>query len=302
MRGAGRILRAVATNQLARYAPGLYVRATRQTGRGARYTETVEDIAAYFRRCVDDYEAMIASTGLAPTQLLADCMLLEYGPGDLPGVALLLLAAGARKVYCIDRFPMVALSDKNVAAIEALRLALSAEQRARFDAAFVVPGVVRSGFRADRLEYVVPPHGDSGLQAEVDIVLSRAVLEHVDDLPRIFADMSAAMRPGALAVHQVDLRSHGLHRVNPLDFLVPSPGLWSLMFSHKGVPNRWRVDRYRDIVGRLPLEVLHLEATTRAHADDVRSVRPDLAEPFRATSDEDLAWLGFWMVLRKREA
>jgi len=102
-------------------------------------------------------------------------------------------------------------------------------------------------------------------------------------------------------VHQVDLRSHGLHESNPLDFLEPSEALWSLMFSHKGVPNRWRVDRYREIVAGLPLVLLRLEPTARAEAQDVQRVRARLAPPFRDTSDEDLAWLGFWLVARKLE-
>jgi hypothetical protein len=34
----------------------------------------------------------------------------------------------------------------------------------------------------------------------------------------------------------------------------------------------------------------------------VAAVRPLLAEPFRDVGDEDLRWLGFWLVLRKRGA
>ena len=300
MSEAVRVVRAVATNQLARYAPALYVRATGQTGRGDRDSETVHDVAAYFRDCIEDYRAILGPAGAAADSFVDGTTVLEYGPGDVPGVALLLLAMGARKVYCVDRFPMVALGDKNVAVIEALRATLPTALRSRFDAAFNVPGSPRSGFRADRLEYLVTPHGESGLRGEVDLVLSRAVLEHVDDLDAIFADMVQAMRPGARAAHQVDLRSHGLHRSNPLDFLAPSPALWSLMFSHKGVPNRWRVDRYRAIVARLPVEVLRIEATHRADAADVTRVRPELAAPFRALSDEDLSWLGFWLVFRRK--
>ena len=296
-----RVARAIVTNQMARFAPALYVRATGQTGRTGRNRETVDDIAQYFRRCVDDYRAVVEGDEDAGTPFVADKVVLEYGPGDLPGVALLFLAIGARKVYCIDRFPMVVLSEKNVAVIEALEASLPTAQRIRLAESFNETGAPRSGFRSDRLEYLVQPTGRSELRDAVDVVISRAVLEHVDDLDAIFDDMVRAMRVGALAVHQVDLRSHGLHESNPLDFLEPSEALWSLMFSHKGVPNRWRVDRYREIVARLPLELLRLEPTARAEADDVRRVRGRLAAPFRNTSDEDLTWLGFWLVTRKIE-
>lgn len=296
-----RVARAIMTNQMARFAPGLYVRATRQTGRTGRNRESVDDIAHYFMRCVDDYRAIVEGGTDGDTPFVDDKVVLEYGPGDLPGVALLLLAIGARKVYCIDRFPMVVLSDKNVAVIDALAASLPPAQRRRFGESFNEAGAPRSGFREDRLQYLVQPTGRSELRDAVDVVISRAVLEHVDDLEAIFEDMVRAMRTGALAVHQVDLRSHGLHESNPLDFLEPSEALWSLMFSHKGVPNRWRVDRYREIVARLPLVLLRLEPTARAEAQDVQSVRGRLAVPFRETSDEDLAWLGFWLVARKIE-
>jgi hypothetical protein len=128
------------------------------------------------------------------------------------------------------------------------------------------------------------------------------VLEHVNDLEATLTDMVTAMRPGALAIHLVDLRSHGLHRSNPLDFLEWPPALWDLMYSAKGVPNRWRVDKYRAIVERLPVDLLALEATRLASPEDVAAMRPRLAWPFRQVSDADLQWLGFWLVFRKRGA
>jgi len=295
-----RVARAIATNQVARFAPGWYVRATRQTGRGAREQETPQAIADYFRRCVDDYLATLGVPPADAAAFLAGKTLLEYGPGDLPGVAVLLAARGARKIYCVDRFPMVALSAKNVAVLEHLLAGAAPAERQAMAGCFAEPGVPASGFDRDRLEYLVRPRGLSGLAGEIDLALSRAVLEHVDDLAALFDDMVRALRPGGLSIHQVDLKSHGLHRDNPLDFLVPSPELWSLMFSHKGVPNRWRVDRYREILRALTVDVVTLAPTARADARDVAAVRPHLAAPFAALSDDDLAWLGFWLVFRKR--
>ena len=49
-----RIVKASITNQIARYAPALYVRLTGQTGRGAE-EESVDDVGDYFHDCVDDY-------------------------------------------------------------------------------------------------------------------------------------------------------------------------------------------------------------------------------------------------------
>jgi SAM-dependent methyltransferase len=295
-----RVARAMATNQLARIAPAAYVRLTGQTGRGAAAEEGPGDIATYFRECAD---AHFAKLGVAPAEVaafLAGKTLMEYGPGDLPGVAALMVARGAEKVYCVDRFPLVNLSAKNARVLGQLIDSCQGTERGRLLSCLVDAGNPASGFDPRRIEYVVRPGGLSGLRDAVDLVFSRAVLEHVNDLEATFADMTAALKPGATGIHLVDLRSHGLHKINPLDFLVWSPALWDLMYSEKGVPNRWRIDRYRAVLSTLPVDLQTLEATKLATAEQVAEVRPLLARPFRGVSDEDLRWLGFWLVFRKR--
>ncbi len=295
-----RIARAVATNQLARFAPAAYVRLTGQTGRGSAAEESFGDIAQYFRESADAY---FEKLGIAPSQtaaFLAGKALLEYGPGDLPGVAALMVARGAEKVYCVDRFPLVNLSDKNARVLGQLIDGSQGVERDRLLACLLDKNDPGAGFDPRCIEVLVRPSGLSGLRSAVDLVFSRAVLEHVNDLDATFADMTAAMRAGATAIHLVDLRSHGLHKSNPLDSLEWSPSLWGLMYSAKGVPNRWRIDKYRSVLKRLPVEVQALEATRLAASEHVALVRPRLADMFRGISDDDLRWLGFWLVFRKR--
>lgn len=297
-----RVLRAVVSNQLARFAPGLYVRMTGQTGRGAVAEEAPADIAQYFRDCVDAYFEHLRIAPAGVPAFLAEKTILEYGPGDLPGVAVLMVARGARKVYCVDRFRLVNLSPKNSQVVADLIDGSHGPERDRLVSCLANADDPAAGFAPDRIEYLVRPGGLSGLRDEVDLVISRAVLEHVDNLEATFADMTAALRPGALAIHQVDLRSHGLHLSNPLDFLSWSPVLWRLMYSEKGVPNRCRIDQYRSILRRLPVDLLELTPTKFATKEHVIAVRAALASTFRTLSDEDLAWLGFWLVMRKRGA
>jgi SAM-dependent methyltransferase len=296
---ATRFLRASATNQIARFAPGYYVKLTKQTGRGEGDAETSGDISEYFLRCFEDYFHVIGVPSDAVGQWLHGKVLLEYGPGDLPGVAILMIAHGAGKVYCVDRFPMLALSEKNVVAIECLLNRMAPPERRRAGECFREHGQPRSGFAARRIEYLIRDNGLSGLGNQIDFVLSRAVLEHVNDLEGTFADMERALRPAAIAVHQVDLKSHGLHRDSPLDFLSWPAWMWNCMYSNKGTPNRWRVDRYRQVLAGTRLRVISLQPTLRADPHDISSVRPHLARPFRGLSDEDLSWLGFWLVCEK---
>lgn len=295
-----RIFKAFASNQLARFAPQAYVKLTRQTGRGDRDSETPEAIACYFEGCVDDYFRVLRIPPTGVGAFLRDKVILEYGPGDLPGVAMLLVAKGARKAYCVDRFPLVSIDEKSEAVIRRLAARLSGAEQQRFLACMANPDDPRQGFAVEHVEYLVRPNGLSEMNEAVDLVISRAVLEHVNDLEATFADMVGAMRPGSLSLHQVDLKSHGLHRINPLDFLEYPEWLWNLMYSHKGVPNRWRVDRYREILTKLPLDVLDLHPTALFNKEDVTNVTGRLAAPFRKVSRDDLAWQGFWLSCRKR--
>jgi hypothetical protein len=47
-------------------------------------------------------------------------------------------------------------------------------------------------------------------RGEVDLVLSQAVLEHVDDLDKTYDAFVQWLRPGGYMSHEIDFRSHGL--------------------------------------------------------------------------------------------
>ena len=294
-----RIARALGTNQVARLFPSMYVQLTGQTGRGDRSGETPEAVAEYFLRSFREYFETLEVPRSGIEDFLAGKVLVEYGPGDLPGVAILMLAHGARRVVCVDRFPLVSLSSFATATLQVLLsgLAPAAAERAR--AALRYPKDLTQGFRPERLDYLVTRDGLCGLRGEADIVFSRAVLEHVNDLPATFADMAAALKPGGVAVHLVDLKSHGLHQSSPLDFLTWPTWLWSLMYSAKGVPNRLRVDRYRDGVAAAGLRLRLLRSTGQYSPAEIAAVRSDLAPEFRGLADADLGCKGFWLVCDK---
>lgn len=293
-----RVVQASLTNQIARYAPALYVRLTGQTGRGAGEVD-LDEVGDYFQTCFEDYFDQLGVGKLDRTAYLHGKRILEYGPGDLPGVAILMIAHGADQMVCVDRFPLVRMSPKNIQIAKIMLERLSSSLRDRAESCFRQAAQPESGFDPKFIDYLIQPSGLSGLVNEVDVVISRAVLEHVNDLPATFRDMYAALKPGGMAIHLVDLKSHGLHRQNPLDFLNWPTWLWSLMYGAKGVPNRLRANAYRHAVAQCGFELVAMTPTVLASPDDVRAVRPDLAKPFRGLSDEDLSWLGFWLVCRK---
>jgi SAM-dependent methyltransferase len=295
---ATRAARAIATNQLARFFPSVYFKATRDTGRGPGL-ESPSTVAAYFWRCFDDYLERLSLTRADARSWLSGKRIVEYGPGDLPGVALLFVAHGAKYVKCVDRFPLLSLSEFNTEVLDILMAGLAPEERRSAASCFKSVGDIASGFNDQILEYCVTRDGLSGAENSADLVISRAVLEHVNDLSGTFEDMRRALKPGGLALHQIDLKSHRLHESNPLDFLTWPDDLWKLMFSHKGAPNRLRPDAFRAAIAGAGLEVIEMRPTGHVPQGDIDEVRPYLAARFRDLSDDDLGWLGFWLMCRR---
>lgn len=203
--------KALLSNQLARFAPSTYMRLTQETGRGGAEQSAVET-AAYFARCVEDYRGQLGLDEAQFGPFLKDKSVLEYGPGDIFGVALLMYARGAARVHCVDRFPLHRASVKNLDVYREIVQALDEPARSRANSAFNEFGKPESGFNSDAICYVVSRFGVSGAKRAYDLIISRAVLEHVNDLGRTFQDVANALKPNGTAVHQVDLKSHGLDR------------------------------------------------------------------------------------------
>ncbi len=288
--------KACASNLIARFAPASYVRLTGQTGRGSD-DDDVEQIVEYFERSFTDYRDRLQLDDAGFAAFLKGRRVLEYGPGDILGVALLMYAAGAEHVHCVDRFPLENVSAKNARVYQRLLERLGEPARQRAGSAFVQPGQPLSGFRRECVDYRITGDGLAARAESYDFIISRAVLEHVNSLEGTLADVELCLAPGGVSVHNVDLRSHNLDRYRPYDFLTWPSWAYRLMYSHKGFPNRWRPGRYRDILASRNLKVRAMEPTGKLPAADVARIRPHLARAFAQAEDDELSWLGFWMIL-----
>ncbi len=281
-------VRAVVTNQLAR--SHLYMRMAGRTGR-ATGEETPDELVVYFRGCVKDYLEQLG----ADESFLRGKRVLEYGPGDTLGVALLLYALGAQSVHCVDRFPLHRMSDHSRRTYQAIIEALGGQPRERARSAFDPA----RGLDPSVIEYRVTPDGVSGRAGAYDLVISRSVLGLVNRLDRTFADIAAALAPGGVSVHKVDLSSHGLDRYRPLDFLSWPDPLYHLMYSRKGRPNRWRADKYQQLARDAGLRIRSITPTGRVPQEQLEPLRAKLPPQFQQVDPELLSWLGFWMVLER---
>ena len=147
------------------------------------------------------------------------------------------------------------------------------------------------------VRYRAPWHDQSVIEEEsVDFLFSQAVLEHVDDLAHTYRAMAQWLKPGGMATHQIDFRSHGTHAV--------WNGHWA-----------YGEDVWRRIRGKMPylinrcacsdhfahiknagLEILE----SNTYASEKGLPREALAEPFKSNlTDDDLTTSGLFVVLRK---
>lgn len=289
-------VKATLSNQLARFLPGFYVRLTAQTGRGEGESNS-DEVADYFYQCCQDYREQLGLDEAGFKAYLSEKTVLEYGPGDILGVALLFHAYGAKTIHCVDRFPLNKISEKNILVYQALINCLTGDEKQRAMNVFNVPGNPESGFNRNVIEYSVTHSGLSGKTNAYDLIISRAVLEHVNDLDATFLDIKNALKPAGTSIHKVDLKSHGLDRYQPFDFLTWSNASYRLMYSHKGFPNRWRVNKYVQAAKNARLSITHLAPNETLGLEKIDTIKPYLAEDFRDVSKEELSWLSFWMVL-----
>lgn len=260
-----------------------------------------------------------------PDRPVAGARILEIGYGDNLGVPLLFLAHGAAQVTCIERFDVVRNPREERLLYRRLREQLAGPERERFDAALELSG---NGYRltTDRIEirHNMPVEDLARAANEsFDYILSKAVLEHVADVPAAFAAMDALLVPGGRMIHHVDLRDHGIFTRGgfpPLEFLTVSPGLWRAMMSRSGKPNRVPVAAYRQILDSLGYEyrilIAHLTGIEQElvpnresveegvdyqpeHGAAVEAIRPRLAAPFRDLPARDLLIAAFALVADK---
>jgi SAM-dependent methyltransferase len=260
----------------------------------------------------DTFERYLKYSGLT-RETLKDKTVLEIGPGDSVGVALRFLAAGAKRVVCIDKFVHYQESPVHLRLYRALRENLSAEDRSRFDAVINLDNGIKLDTK--RLEWIYGKgfEDTDGLFAPgyFDVIVSAAVLEEIYDTDVAFQKMDRLLAPGGYTLHKIDLRDyemfhkHGFHR---LEFLTIPDSIYRYMAQASGQPNRRLVNYYRDKMAELGYDSTIFIAIvaggqeipeyrtklvkgvdfTQEALDSYHAMRPRLLARYQSLPDEDL--------------
>ncbi|MEO7457297.1 MAG: methyltransferase domain-containing protein [Gemmatimonadaceae bacterium] len=268
----------------------------------------------YIRRVYDDYKQYAGRESFHGR-------LAELGPGDNCGVALLFMGDGCESADLLDRFYSTRDTEVQRRIYERLfadhpPLATRfAEADLSADDSF--PGVRWHYGPSAAAEVFFRDHRD------FDVIVSRAVLEHLYDPIEAIHDMARALKPGGLMMHAVDLRDHGIFstRFHELKYLEVPGAIYPHMTRASGGPNRILTPAYRAALEEEGLEFRILVAGLAGSGllDEyvewgdipaarrseslrfVRSVRGRFAAQIRTMSDEDLAINSIFIVARRPE-
>ncbi|MBN9524310.1 methyltransferase domain-containing protein [bacterium] len=190
---------------------------------------------------------------------------LEIGPGDTLGVCRLFRAAGAARVYAVERF---AHPTDVPDGVELLR---------------------------DEVEHIALPPGS------VHFAYSNDVFEHVRDVPGAFRSVAAALAPGGVFVNSVDLRGHNSYNDarRPLEHLCCPDWLYSLMHSHIVTSNRVRPCEFVAAARAAGFVVEVCRAEASADPAYLATVRRRALRRWRGLPDFDLATTQLMLACRK---
>lgn len=194
---------------------------------------------AYINMEFSDY---FSNSGLSVNQIIGK-EILEIGPGENLGVALRLIAAGAKKVVCTDKFNSLIDENRQTEIYKQLLAILPADERDRLKnvisftkgkAHINSEYVHYLNVSVEKLNSFFPPQ-------HFDFIISRAVLEHVFFIEPAMETMDSLLKQNGYMLHEVDFRDHGVftnYKLSPLAFLSVDDKKWLNMTSNLGAPNR----------------------------------------------------------------
>lgn len=281
----------------------------------------VSDSVAYIEQVFGDY---LTYSGLQLKDFSGK-RILELGPGDNLGVALKFIAAGAKQVVCVDKF----YSKRNFEQQKEIYLELIARlnQNEKHNIKGVLYWDHEIHFNPEKIEYLygkelieIAQESDLG---KFDFVISRSVLQEIDDLDSTFAVMDRLLKPGGCMMHKVDMRDYGMfsqYGMNPLTFLTIPETVYKWMVQGGGKPNRKLIDYYRRKIKEYAyltkIYVTHITGKNKEikpHQEKIhyeidyneedlsmiRKIRPHLINRYQPLTNEDLLIAGIFIIEQK---
>ena len=235
----------------------------------------------------------------------------EVGPGDSIGTGLAALLSGAESYVAVD-FVQYANVSENLDVFEELLDLFERRAPMPDDEEFpdiypklrscrfpdwlpAAPGdakvrrirraLASSDSRESCIRYFAPyDRGDSVVPGGADLLISQAVMEHVDDAEALYRATHGWLKPSGIASHVIDYRSHGTSKRWNGHWTYSDAAWASIRGARPFLLNRLTHSEHRELLAASGFDIV-ADAPARAESEVLRE---ELAPRFRAMSEDDL--------------
>ncbi len=222
--------------------------------------------------------------------------ILEIGPGPDLLLGLLALESGARSYSAIDYFPVLSAPlsfyenlKKDLKAPQALKAVDHVRSSLSENKPIGSPEIKYRILGIERLE---------GTKDKYDLIFSKDVLEHVDDLNSAFRAMRSALALGGRMIHKIDFQTHTsfIQDKDRLNFLRYSNYIYNNFVKFKGGPNRLRLPEVISLAKNNGFEIETIRIDKQMGADELKKSKRFLSEYYNNLADDDLLPLSAWII------
>jgi SAM-dependent methyltransferase len=218
--------------------------------------------------------------------------MLEIGSGKEFGLAVLLIAIGARRVVNIEIDPYGFMDDATLYRLLVERAAAAGLPLTWPPAGLIVdgdrvrPDPGRIALHLGRSAASIPEPDGS-----FDITFSVSVLQHVRraDVAPLVRELARVTRPGGMGYHRIDLVDLYHKRTEPFRHLCYTPAQYERMYSRRGTySNRYRMDDFERIFREAGFREIAFEDIRREDAARFARWLPSFHDEFRNKDPEIL--------------
>lgn len=231
-------------------------------------------------------------------ELFQDKNILEVGPGPDLMLGLLALEAGAKSYSAIDYFPVLSAP---ISFYEKIRNDLNTPIALK-----AVNQLINSLSKSEAIDSPEFSYKIRGIEeltsepAKYDIIISKDVLEHVDDLNASFAAMRKSLIPGGVMIHKIDFQTHTsfIQEKDRLNFLRYSENIYNKFVKFKGGPNRLRLPELVAITQKNNFAIEKMYIDKEMGVSELARVKQYLSQYYKKMSDDALIPLSVWIIFR----
>ncbi len=225
-----------------------------------------------------------------------DKKVLEVGPGPDLMLGLLILEKGAASYQAIDYFPVLSAPQyfyKKISETLGNPMALKAAQ----ELSDLSPSTQE--IKVSNLSYkILGLEKLSDTKEKYDIIFSKDVLEHVDDLDSAFKAMKQSLAPNGHMIHKIDFQTHTsfIQERDKLNFLRYSENVYKKFVKFRGGPNRLRLPELIELARANGFVIEKIYINKEMSASELAKIKPYLSQYYRNLPDNSLLPLSVWIT------